>query len=192
LPAASLSAGLQDRKRGSSAAVQGIVSLDRAVLAWIVAHRQAKLDRAAGVLSASGSLGLLWIALGVTMTRGRPARGKAVRRVAGSVWPAYFGAGLLARRVGRPRPAARLHARTLRRAPKNPSMPSEHAAAAFAGAISVSAVAPGNEERLLLLAALVSLSRPWLGVHYLSDTVCGAALGALIARLVTAEEVQGA
>ncbi len=34
---------------------------------------------------------------------------------------------------------------------------------------------------LLALAALIALSRVWLGVHYLSDVIVGAGLGAAVA-----------
>ena len=68
--------------------------------------------------------------------------------------------------------------------PHSYSMPSGHAATAFAAAVAVGLVHPRLRWALLVLAALIALSRVWLGVHYLSDVLAGAALGSAIAWLV--------
>jgi membrane-associated phospholipid phosphatase len=65
--------------------------------------------------------------------------------------------------------------------PHDGSMPSGHASTAFAAAVAVSLVHRRLRLPLLALAALVALSRVWLGVHYLSDVLAGAALGATVA-----------
>jgi undecaprenyl-diphosphatase len=57
------------------------------------------------------------------------------------------------------------------------SYPSAHAATSFAAAHALPI--PG----IRLLAAAMALSRPWLGVHYPSDTVAGAALGTAVSEL---------
>ena len=68
--------------------------------------------------------------------------------------------------------------------PHSYSMPSGHAATAFAAAVAVGLIHPRLRWPLLVLAALIGLSRVWLGVHYLSDVLAGAALGSAIAWLV--------
>jgi undecaprenyl-diphosphatase len=60
-------------------------------------------------------------------------------------------------------------------------MPSGHASTAFAAALAVGLAHPRLRWPLLALAALVALSRVWLGVHYLTDVIAGAALGAAVA-----------
>ena len=60
-------------------------------------------------------------------------------------------------------------------------MPSTHAATAFAAAVAVSLVHPRLRWPLVVLASLVSVSRVWLGVHYPTDVLAGAALGTAIA-----------
>jgi membrane-associated phospholipid phosphatase len=68
--------------------------------------------------------------------------------------------------------------------PHSASMPSGHAAGAFAAALAVGLVHPRLRWPLLALAALIALSRVWLGVHYLSDVIAGAALGSAVALAV--------
>jgi undecaprenyl-diphosphatase len=65
--------------------------------------------------------------------------------------------------------------------PSSASMPSGHAAGAFAAAVAVGLVHPRLRWPLIVLAALIALSRIWLGVHYLSDVLVGAALGTAVA-----------
>lgn len=61
------------------------------------------------------------------------------------------------------------------------SYPSAHASTSFAGARSLSAAWPGAP--LYAAAAAMALSRGYVGVHYPSDLVAGAALGAAVAEL---------
>jgi membrane-associated phospholipid phosphatase len=65
--------------------------------------------------------------------------------------------------------------------PSSASMPSGHATGAFAAAVAVGLVHHRLRWPLLALAALIALSRVWLGVHYLSDVIVGAGLGAAVA-----------
>ena len=60
------------------------------------------------------------------------------------------------------------------------SFPAGHAATAFAGAVLLSVLAPRLAPAFLLLATLIGLSRIYDGVHYPTDVLAGAALGALV------------
>jgi undecaprenyl-diphosphatase len=61
------------------------------------------------------------------------------------------------------------------------SYPSAHSATSFAGARMLSPALPAPP--LYVAAIALSLSRLYLGLHYPSDIVAGAALGAAIAEL---------
>lgn len=64
--------------------------------------------------------------------------------------------------------------------PGSSAMPSSHAATAFAAAVVIALVHPRLRWWVLGLAALVAVSRVYLGVHHLGDVLVGAALGATV------------
>jgi undecaprenyl-diphosphatase len=64
--------------------------------------------------------------------------------------------------------------------PSSASFPSGHAATAFAAAVAVALVYPRLGKPLLLLAAVVAISRVYLGVHYALDVAAGTLLGIAI------------
>ena len=68
--------------------------------------------------------------------------------------------------------------------PDYASMPSGHAASAFAAAIAVSLLWPRLRIPMLVYALLIAVSRVVLDAHYLSDVIGGAAAGAIGALMV--------
>ena len=91
-------------------------------------------------------------------------------------------ANVLKAAIDRPRPPVADPAiHPLVAVPGSSSLPSGHAAGAFAAALAVGLVHPRLRWPLLLLAGLIALSRVWLGVHYLTDVIAGAALGCVVA-----------
>src|SRR5262249_54612831 len=93
----------------------------------------------------------------------------------------------LKRLFRRKRPfAAFVHARVSGPRPRDYSLPSGHSAAAFAGALLFGAHAPEWSPGFYALATLVGFSRVYLGVHYPSDVVLGAAAGTVLAIIYRA------
>jgi undecaprenyl-diphosphatase len=92
---------------------------------------------------------------------------------------------LLAGVVDRPRPfvahPGTIHAFLAHAA--DPGFPSEHSAAAFAIATAVALRVRSWGAILIVLAAVLAAGRVFLGVHYPSDVLVGAIIGACMAAL---------
>jgi undecaprenyl-diphosphatase len=76
-------------------------------------------------------------------------------------------------------------------APSSLSFPSAHATASFASATVVTRIAPELAPAVFGLATLMALTRPYLGMHYPSDIVAGAGLGAVLGLIVPLPDAGG-
>jgi decaprenylphosphoryl-5-phosphoribose phosphatase len=156
-------------------------SLDLALLRLLRTRgHSAPAERALQELARAGQHGLLWYGVAATGAALDPSRREVYlrgMRVTLTAFAANQAIKLTVRRR-RPRlPDLPPLARTLSQL----SYPSAHAATSFAAARSLSAALPASV--LYTLAAAMALSRPYLGVHYPSDMLAGAALGDAVARL---------
>ncbi|MCW1296379.1 MAG: phosphatase PAP2 family protein [Candidatus Parvarchaeota archaeon] len=68
------------------------------------------------------------------------------------------------------------------------SFPSGHASIAFVFAVFFSNFYPKYKYIFYLIAIAVSLSRVYLGVHYLSDVIAGAIIGFIVSKFVIERE----
>jgi undecaprenyl-diphosphatase len=132
--------------------------------------------------------GGLWYALGVIVALyGGPQRLHALLAATLAV-----GAGIalflqLKRAFRRKRPCAlEPHCWADLLPPDQFSFPSGHTITAFAVAMSLGAFYPEMLPGLLFCAASVGASRILLGMHFLSDVLAGAALGAILGTLAAA------
>ena len=140
-----------------------------------------RVERAASMISRAGEHGLCWqaaSAVGAVVDPGRRAVYLRAMRVTGA---AYAANQLIKLCVRRRRPEL-TDLPPLASTLSDLSYPSAHAATSFAAADALSGGLPAPP--LHAAAALVALTRPYLGVHWLSDSLAGAALGRAVARLV--------
>jgi membrane-associated phospholipid phosphatase len=158
-------------------------ALDMALLrAFRTRGHSPSRERAVATFSRLGEQAMIWFAIcgvgGLADPARRPVYGRAARTIAA----VYAFNQLLKFAVRRPRPSLEglpPLAGTL----SGLSYPSAHSATSFAAARMLSPALPAAP--LYALAVGLALSRPYLGLHYPSDILAGAALGAALAELVT-------
>jgi membrane-associated phospholipid phosphatase len=128
------------------------------------------LEHAARLGARLGENGAIWLALGLL------ARDRRAFRVVVLALLANTG---IKQVVRRPRPDLGPELPPLAGTISSLSYPSAHAATSFAaaGALSLPSLP------LYAAAGAMALTRPYLGVHYPSDVVAGAMLGAAVERL---------
>jgi YegS/Rv2252/BmrU family lipid kinase len=152
---------------------------DRRLLRQWTKPRPPTVDRMLVKLTEAADHSVLWLVLAATGAalggrRGRRAAGMGVGALA---FTSATVNGPLKLLVGRRRPTPR---RWLRRTPRTSSFPSGHAASAFAFAVAATREVPEAGPVLLPLAAGVAYSRVYLGAHYPSDVLAGAAFGTAV------------
>ncbi len=166
--------------------------LDRRLLRFMRTrgHHPA-VEKTAMTVSKAGENAYLWFGvgtLGAILDR-RRRRQWAVAAVLGPAAIGFnFGIKLIVRRD---RPVLE-NLPPLGGAPSSLSFPSAHATASFACAVAMSRIAPELKVPLFGIAALMAVTRPYLGMHYPSDVAAGAALGAAIGTLLPLPAVDSA
>ncbi len=137
-------------------------------------------ERAVARFSRLGEHAGIWLAIGVAGGALDAERKAEWRRATATVAATYALNTAIKRVVGRRRPQLP-GLPALTSTPTSLSFPSAHASTSFAGARLYSRLGPPGG-KLYALATGLALSRLYLGVHYPSDVVAGAALGTLVAR----------
>jgi membrane-associated phospholipid phosphatase len=143
------------------------------------------IEAALLTLARSGENGLLWHAVALAGAAfGRP-RGREPYFLAMKVVLATLVANTVVKQVvRRARPVLEEELPALTPVLSGRSYPSAHSSTSFAGARALSA-AGLPAPPLYAVAVAMALSRPYLGVHYPSDIVAGAALGDAMGRFMT-------
>jgi membrane-associated phospholipid phosphatase len=131
------------------------------------------LERAAQLYARAGENGLLWFAIAIL------ARDRRAARV---VLAALLANTAVKQVVRRPRPDLGADLPPLASTISGRSYPSAHATTSFAAAAALGRELPSLP--LYAAAGTMALTRPYLGVHYPSDVVAGAALGAALEKLL--------
>ncbi len=130
--------------------------------------------------SALGEHGALWLGLGATGALLDARRRPRWRRATLTVGAAYVTSTTVKLAIGRRRPVVE-DLPALMATPTGLSFPSSHSSSSFAAAQAYSRLVPPGA--LYAVAVPMAMSRLFLGVHYPSDILAGAALGTLLGRL---------
>jgi membrane-associated phospholipid phosphatase len=140
-------------------------------------------ERTAKAIAAAGEWGAVWAAIGLSAATFDPPR-RSRWLGAAALAPAAIGLNFAVKlAVRRQRPKLD-GLPPLGGAPTSLSFPSAHATASFASAAAMSRIAPGRGPLLYAGAAVMGLTRPYLGMHYPSDVIAGAALGTVLGKVV--------
>ncbi|MEW2447901.1 phosphatase PAP2 family protein [Streptomyces parvulus] len=160
----------------------GFLRLDQRAFEAVAARTWPGADPLLPRLSRSANHGVLWFGVAAALAASRTPRARrAAARGLASLGLASLTINTLGKRsVRRARPLldAVPRVRRLKRQPITTSFPSGHAASAAAFATGVALESPAWGAAVAPVAAAVALSRVYTGVHFPSDVVAGAALGA--------------
>ena len=127
-----------------------------------------------------GEHGILWYTVCAVGAVACPRQRRAFGRSAALVFGSFVANQAVKFAVRRPRPKVP-DLPPLVHTASNRSYPSAHATTSAAAAVGLSEVLPPAP--VYAVAAALALSRLYLGVHYPSDTLAGAALGWAVAEL---------
>jgi undecaprenyl-diphosphatase len=134
-------------------------------------------------LSLIGSFGIVWLLLALAVSGFSWSRPWLWTRVGAMILIAESVSGALKTQIERDRPPIPdPDPEPLVRLPETHSFPSGHATVSFACATVLALAVPRLSLPLYLLAALISFSRVYVGVHYPFDVLAGALLGYGLAR----------
>ena len=167
---------------------EAIQRLDQQALVWIAEHlRCGLLNPVVEFYTRLGNTGLLFIGLALLMLcfkRTRRAGASALCAMLIGLVVVNFTIKPL---VSRPRPWLVIEnfASLVEEHDPN-SFPSGHTCAAFAAAMVWVRTLPQKRDRVIaaVMAVLMGLSRLYVGVHYPSDVLAGAVIGALCAWVI--------
>lgn len=162
--------------------LDAIQQLDQSVLLFIQESIRADwLDTIMLFITRLGDAGFIWIVLGLVMLFSKKTRRGGVIMLICLAVAFLLNDFVLKPLVARPRPYETVPELLSLLRETSYSFPSGHSNASFAGAAALAMVFGRRGAWTFIPAALIALSRCYVGVHYPTDILAGAAFGSLVA-----------
>jgi len=157
--------------------------LDLKLLRWMRTHGHTPgVEETMIALGKTGNNGLIWFLLGATLAILDNGRWESWL-ICALLGPFAIGLNYAIKlAVRRPRPVLE-GLPPLGGAPSSLSFPSAHATSSFAVATAMCRVDPATSAAFLV-ALVLALGRPYLGMHYPSDVLAGALIGVALGLIV--------
>lgn len=132
-----------------------------------------------------GYAGIIWIIISIALIIRKETRKAGIVTLATMLICYTFNDILIKGLVDRPRPFETIPELTvLTFIPGSSSFPSGHACSSFASALILTKFLGRRGALFYILAALIAVSRIYVGVYYLSDVVDGAIVGTIGASII--------
>lgn len=161
-----------------------LLQLDGGLLIWLQqTFVRPELTNVMRAVTHLGDTGMIWIALSLLLCVNRKTRTAGILSLTALALTFLADNVILKNLVARTRPYETFgQVRLLIERQKDFSFPSGHTGSSFAAAAVLFQTMPKRfGVPCVILAALIAFSRLYLGVHYPSDVLAGAAIGCLIA-----------
>ena len=157
---------------------------DQAALRFLRTRGHAEpVETVVKALGLAGEYAAIWVGVGVLGASVEPGR-RGQWLVAGASGPAAVVVNYAIKvAIGRQRPLIEDHP-PLAKAPTKLSFPSAHATSSVTAATALGRVQPRARPYFLGLAVAICIGRLYLGMHYPSDVLGGAALGLALGSIV--------
>ena len=162
-----------------------IQALDNSIILWVQEFLRCDfLDLIMPYITFLGNGGILWILLGIAFTIYKPTRTWGVLILASLAFEFVICNMILKPSIARIRPYDLLGYDIIIPPEKDFSFPSGHTSAAFAAAVVIFKYRKSYGIAALTAATVIAFSRLYLGVHFLTDILAGAVVGAVAALIV--------
>jgi len=159
-------------------------NIEASVLLFLQQIRNPVTDTIMAVFSVLGNFGLIWLVIAVILLIRKKTRRHGIQVLLCIAASLILNNLILKNLVARPRPFTEIEGLTVMLSPHladagSWSFPSGHAGSSFAAAWSLNCSFAKKARWAWIVAVLIAFSRSYIGVHYLSDIICGALFGTI-------------